>query len=86
MHPPLADPSFAEADDHLSAPPDDDIDDAFLQALGVIHHNPQLSFDAEMTEFISPTASPIVTELPGSPKDTPKRRKRDDVASPTMSS
>ncbi|KMT07258.1 hypothetical protein BVRB_6g148910 [Beta vulgaris subsp. vulgaris] len=80
LHPPRADPPPAGAEDSLLALPEDDIDDAFLQALGVIHHNPQLSFDAEMTEFLSPA-----TATPGSPKDTTKRRKRDDVASPILS-
>lgn len=31
---------------------DADIDDAFLNALGVLHHSPNIAFDAEMTDQV----------------------------------
>ena len=70
--------------DHVPDPTsdDDDIDAAFLQALGVIHHNPHLSFDAEMSDQLSPIITSPTSAGPQSPRDTTKRRKREDAASP----
>ncbi|KMT17780.1 hypothetical protein BVRB_2g035260 [Beta vulgaris subsp. vulgaris] len=62
---------------------DDDIDAAFLQALGVIHHNPHLSFDAEMSDQLSPVLTSPVAAGPHSPRDVTKRRKREDATSPS---
>ena len=81
LQPPVAEPP--QADETLSPLPEDYLDEAFLQALGVIHHNPQLAFDAEMTECLSPTSSPSTSAMPST--NATKRRKRDDVDSPSLS-
>uniref|UniRef100_A0A803LN34 DUF4283 domain-containing protein n=1 Tax=Chenopodium quinoa TaxID=63459 RepID=A0A803LN34_CHEQI len=55
---------------------EDDLDEAFFNALGVIHHSPEINFDADMTA--SPSCDTNKSE-------NSKRRKRDDgdVGSPT---
>uniref|UniRef100_A0A803M8A4 Uncharacterized protein n=1 Tax=Chenopodium quinoa TaxID=63459 RepID=A0A803M8A4_CHEQI len=49
---------------------EDDLDEAFFNALGIIHHNPDVNFDADMS-FSSPSLKPTKS-------NNSKRRKRDD--------
>lgn len=51
-----------------SAQEDDDLNDEFISTLGVIHHNPNINFDAEMSAFSSDDKASC---------DVSKRRKRD---------
>uniref|UniRef100_A0A803MTL1 Zinc knuckle CX2CX4HX4C domain-containing protein n=1 Tax=Chenopodium quinoa TaxID=63459 RepID=A0A803MTL1_CHEQI len=48
---------------------EDDLDETFFNALGIIHHNPDVNFDADMS-FSSPSLE--------TKSDNSKRRKRDD--------
>lgn len=41
-------------------PPIDDLDDTFLQALGVIHHHTYVLFDADMTGNLGQPFTPLV--------------------------
>lgn len=49
----------------------DDMDDVFFSSLGVIHHNPDIGFDAEMS----------LLHTIEDPAEFPKRRKRDEGSS-----
>lgn len=57
---------------------EDDLDDEFLTALGVIHHNDHITFDDEMTD-LSPSIEDILN-------DSQKRRKREDFKDPQQPS
>ncbi|KMT00174.1 hypothetical protein BVRB_1g019920 [Beta vulgaris subsp. vulgaris] len=86
LQPPAADlPSPGLLEQATDPIPDDDIDEAFLQALGVIHHNPHLSFDADMIDQFSPVVGSPSSAGLQSPRDNTKRRKREDDPSPASS-
>ncbi|KMT17832.1 hypothetical protein BVRB_2g033690 [Beta vulgaris subsp. vulgaris] len=85
LHPPLHSHPLPETE---ATPPldEDDLDDEFLGALGVVHHNPNLLLDADMTEGGSVAANLVVAPGDSTAPDGLKRRKQDDFEAPSPSS
>ncbi|KMT13338.1 hypothetical protein BVRB_4g084790 [Beta vulgaris subsp. vulgaris] len=62
LQPPIAAPNATDVEDAINVVNENEIDEAFLQALGVIHHNPHLSFEAEMSDIPKNSPpSPLLT-------------------------
>lgn len=55
LNPPILSPTIMHHDLNVNEP-NDEIDEEFLNALGIIHHNPNVLFDANMTEIPSSSA------------------------------
>lgn len=85
LHPPL--PSHPPPETEATPPLDeDDLDDEFLASLGVVHHNPNLLLDADMTEVGSLAANLVVAPGDSTAPDGLKCRKRDDFEAQSPSS
>lgn len=59
MHPPILSHPLPETE-VIPLLDEDDLDDELLAALGVVHHNPNLNLDADMTKVGSSFANSMV--------------------------
>lgn len=82
LNPPLS-TSTEAMDGNIASTDNVEIDEAFLNALEVLHHNPCISFDAEMTDEVLEEIKNLNSK--GTDIDPSKRRKRvwADAANPS---
>lgn len=83
LNPPATTLSLAQVDTSTipaSSDDDDDLDDDFIKALGVIHQAPLVGFDADMTKILSSCCSPNTEDSSG--KNSLKHRRKEDSDGP----